>query len=94
VNITIEFTGITKAITNAREIVFKVPEGSTYRDLVKMLAKEYPSMIGLIIDYDKETFLSSNLFVINGNLEFPAMIMDQQPADGEQISLMSVITGG
>lgn len=92
--ITIEFTGITKAITNASEIVFEVPQGFTYRDLVKMLAKDYPAMIGLIIDYDKETFLSSNLFVINGNLEFPAMLMDQQPADGEQISLMSVITGG
>jgi hypothetical protein len=34
------------------------------------------------------------MFVINGNLEFPAMILDQMPADGEQLSLMSVITGG
>jgi hypothetical protein len=34
------------------------------------------------------------MFVINGNLEFPAMILDQSPMDGEHISLMSVITGG
>lgn len=92
--ITIEFTGITKAITQAGTIDFSVPCGFTYRDLVKMLAVKYPAMVGLIIDPDGETFLSSNMFVINGNLEFPAMILDQTPSDGEHISLMSVITGG
>jgi len=71
-----------------------MPKNSTYRDVVKLLAVKYPAMIGLIIDPNQETFLSSNMFVINGNLEFPAMLLDQMPADGEQISLMSVITGG
>jgi hypothetical protein len=94
VKITIEFTGITKSITQSNKIDFELPKGSTYRDLIKMLAKKYPAMVGLIIDPDAETFLSSNMFVINGNLEFPAMILDKMPADGEQISLMSVITGG
>lgn len=92
--ITIEFTGITKAITQADEIDFNVPDGTTYRDLVKLLAEEFPGMVGLIIDPDRENFLSSNMFVVNGDLEFPAMIMDICPADGERIALMSVITGG
>jgi hypothetical protein len=94
VKITIEFTGITKAITNANEIEFELPKGSTYRDVVKMLAKKYPGMIGLLIDKDEETFLSSNMFVINGDLAFPAMIMEDSPSENEHISLMSVITGG
>jgi hypothetical protein len=94
VKITIEFTGITKSITQAGAVEFVVPQGFSYRDLVKMLAAKYPAMIGLIIDSDGETFLSSNMFVINGNLEFPAMILDQSPSEGEHISLMSVITGG
>jgi hypothetical protein len=94
VKITIEFTGITKSITNASEIEFDVLKRSNYRDLVRMLAEKYPSMIGLIIDKDHETFLSSNMFIINGDLAYPAMIMDKSPADGEHISLMSVITGG
>lgn len=92
--ITIEFTGITKSITQAGTIEFSVPQHFTYRDLVKMLATKYPVMLGLIIDSNGETFLSSNMFVINGNLEFPAMMLDQSPTDGEFISLMSVITGG
>lgn len=92
--ITIEFTGITKSITQAGAVEFDLPNGFTYRDLVKMLAIKYPAMVGLIIDPDGQNFLSSNMFVINGNLEFPAMILDQSPSEGEQISLMSVITGG
>jgi len=94
VKITIEFTGITKSITQAAAIEFVVEQGFTYRDLVKMLAAKYPAMLGLIIDPDCKNFLSSNMFVINGNLEFPAMILDQSPSEGEHISLMSVITGG
>ncbi|MBA4385048.1 MAG: hypothetical protein C0410_09955 [Anaerolinea sp.] len=92
--ITIEFTGITKSITQAGAVEFDFPNGFTYRDLVKMLAIKYPAMVGLIIDPDGETFLSSNMFVINGDLQFPAMILDQSPSEGEKISLMSVITGG
>lgn len=92
--ITIEFTGITKSITKSNKIDINMPNEATYRDLVKLLAVKYPAMLGLIIDPDGETFLSSNMFVINGNLEFPAMMLDQSPSDGEHISLMSVITGG
>lgn len=92
--ITIEFTGITKSITQAGVVEFTVEQGFTYRDLVKLLAEKYPAMVGLIIDPDCKNFLSSNMFVINGDLEFPAMILDHSPSDGEHISLMSVITGG
>jgi hypothetical protein len=92
--ITIDFTGITKSITQSEKVDFDLSKGSTYRDVIRLLAEKYPAMVGLIIDPDRENFLSSNMFVINGNLEFPAMILDHEPADGEQISLMSVITGG
>jgi hypothetical protein len=94
VKISIEFTGITRSITNANEIEFDLPKDSTYRDLVKILATKFPAMLGLIIDRDGETFLSSNMFVINGDLAFPAMIMEDPLSEGEHISLMSVITGG
>jgi hypothetical protein len=92
--ITIEFTGIAKMITSAGEIEVEVSEGSTYRDLVRLLAGKFPGLIGILIDKDGETFLSSNMFVINGDLAYPAMIMDNSPSRGEHISLMSVITGG
>jgi hypothetical protein len=92
--VTIEFTGITRTITGESKIVLDVKNGSTYRDLVKILANNYPGLMGILISADGETFLSSNMFVINGDLAFPAMIMENSPKDGEHIHLMSVITGG
>ena len=92
--ITIEFTGISKAIANTGEVELVMPEQSSYRDLLKKLADTYPGLVGILIDHDRENFLSSNMFVINGDLASPAMIMEDSPADGERISLMSVITGG
>ncbi|MCX6055506.1 MAG: MoaD/ThiS family protein [Chloroflexi bacterium] len=92
--ITIQFTGIAKSITRQNELVLNIPQGSTYRDILKILAARFPGLIGLLIASDGESFLSSNMFVINGDLIYPAMIMENSPSAGEHISLMSVITGG
>ncbi len=92
--ISIEFTGIAREFTGAAEMEFEVPAAATYRDLVRLLADRFPGLVGILIDPNRESFLSSNMFVINGDLAYPAMIMDERPADGERIALMSVITGG
>jgi len=90
----IEFTGVAREFTGTGEMEVEVPAGSTYRDLVRLLADLFPGLVGVLIDPNRESFLSSNMFVINGDLAFPAMIMDESPVDGERIALMSVITGG
>jgi hypothetical protein len=93
-NITIEFTGLAKSIAGASEVQLDIPGGSTYRDLIRMLAGKYPAMIGILIAPNAENFLSSTMFVVNGDLAFPAMIIDESPKENEHIHLMSVITGG
>jgi hypothetical protein len=93
-NVTIEFNGIARSITGQSEITLKIPKASTYRDLIKLLAVKYPGLIDILIAPDGETFLSSTMFVINGDLAFPAMVMENSPGEGEHIHLMSVITGG
>ena len=70
------------------------PPAGTYRDVLRTLAERYPEMVGILIAPDGENFLSSNMFVINGDLATTAMVLDETPADGEVIHLMSVITGG
>ena len=54
----------------------------------------YPEMVNILIDPDGENFLSSVMFVIDGDLANPVMLIDKTPHDGERIHLMSVITGG
>lgn len=94
IEIVVEFTGLAKAIAGSQAVTLSFPEGTTYRDIVRTLGESHPELIGILIAEDGETFLSSNMFVIDGNLANPVMIMDQKPKNGEHIHLMSVITGG
>ena len=93
-NLTVELTGAARAVAGVKIIPLELPAGAVYRDIVRILARRCPPLIGLLIDADGETFLSSNLFVINGDLATPAMVMDEHPRDGDHLILLSVITGG
>lgn len=92
--IEVEFTGFAQAITHQKVIQLELPEGTTYREIVKLLGQKYPELVGLLIDVDGETFLSSNMFIVNGDMVSPAMVMDESPRDGDRLILMSLITGG
>ena len=92
--ITVEFTGLSKSITGTTITKLNLPEGTTYQDVTRHLGKLYPQLIGVLIAADGETFLSSNMFIIDGDYANPAMIMSEPIKDGEHLHLMSVITGG
>jgi len=92
--VTIEFSGIASSLAGRHDLTLSIPEGTSYREIVKELAVRYPDMINILIDPDGENFLSSVMFVIDGDLANPVMLIDKTPHDGERIHLMSVITGG
>ena len=58
IQLTIEFTGLAKTIAGVPEITLSLPEGTTYRDVVRKLGELYPGLIGILIAEDGETFLS------------------------------------
>ena len=93
-SVIVEFTGLSRAITNTSAVTLSVPEGTTYRDIIHRIGELYPGLIGVLIAEDGETFLSSNLFIINGDFANPAMMMNDSPKNGEHLHLMSIITGG
>lgn len=92
--ITVEFTGLAKSITGVTRSTLKFPEGSTYQDVLRHLGNKFPELVGVLIAADGETFLSSNMFIIEGDYANPAMVMNEPIKDGEHLHLMSVITGG
>ena len=92
--VTIEFTGLSRAITGTPTCTLTIPEDTTYRDIIRCVGELHPELVGVLIAEDGETFLSSNMFVIDGDYANPAMVMDDQVKDGEHLHLMSVITGG
>lgn len=92
--VTVEYTGLSRAITGTPQSKLSLPEGTTYREVVQRLGELHPQLVGILIAEDGETFLSSNMFVIDGDYANPAMVMDDPVKDGEHLHLVSVITGG
>jgi sulfur carrier protein ThiS len=66
----------------------------TYHDVVEKLAEMHPDLVNILIAPDKKTFLSSNLFIINDEMNDPVFFMEQHPNDGDRLTLVSVMTGG
>lgn len=92
--LTVEFTGLSRAIAGTSHATLTLPKGTTYREVVQHIGIRYPQLVGVLIAEDGETFLSSNMFVIDGDYANPAMVMDDPIKDGEHLHLVSVITGG
>jgi hypothetical protein len=94
IHVTIEFSGVARNIVGQKEIALELDEKTSFRDIIFLLGNRYPGLIGVLIDSDRKNFLSSNMFVINGDMTTPAMVVDESPHDGDHLVLMSLITGG
>jgi hypothetical protein len=94
IKLTIELTGVAKDIVGSSEIDLDFTRQNTYHDVVEKLADLYPDLVNILIAPDKKTFLSSNLFIINDEMNDPVFFMEQHPKDGDRLTLVSVMTGG
>jgi molybdopterin converting factor small subunit len=90
----VELNGMPREIAGSGVIEVDVPQGATYEGVVARLAKLKPELVGILIDRDGRTFLSSNMFIRNGDMAQPAMIMSENPMDGDRLTIISPITGG
>jgi molybdopterin converting factor small subunit len=92
--VTVEFTGLARSIAGQKTTAVELAEPATYRDIIRQVGRTFPALLGLLIDSDGETFLSGNMFVINGDLSTPAMVMGESPHEGDHLIIMSLVTGG
>lgn len=93
-SITIEFTNLARLIAGEPDISMQISQVETYGDIVERLGKMYPDLVGILINPDGRTFLSSNMFIINNEMSDPVMVMDKHPRSGDRLTLVSVATGG
>lgn len=92
--ITIEFTNLARLIAGEPEIDLQISPEETYADIVNRLGEMYPDLVGILIDPDGRTFLSSNMFIINNEMGDPVMVLEEHPKPGDRLTLVSVATGG
>lgn len=92
--ITVEFTNLARVVTGVSDLEMKIIPADTYSDIVQRLGEKYPDLVGVLIDRNGNTFLSSNLFIINNEMSDPVMVMDEHPRPGDRLTLVAVATGG
>ena len=93
-HIHIELLGLSRLIVGAKEITLDVKEGTTFRDIVRILGTQYPRMIGDVIQPDGETLHPPNIFNLNAKRMIQENQMNDSPNEGDRIILMSVSAGG
>lgn len=92
--ITVEFVGISRIFTGEKNIELNLHENDSFQSIVEYIGKTYPNMIGEIIEPEGLTFYGSNMFNRNGTQMIQPEDMDQCPADGDHLILMSLLAGG
>ena len=90
----LEFFGLSRLAAGTKELALDLEEGTTFRDLVRLLGTEYPKMLENVISSDGETLHPPNIFNVNAKRMIKPDQMDRCPDDGDRIILMSVSAGG
>lgn len=90
----LELLGLPRIIAGTKELSLDLEDGTTYRDVVRLLATRYPKMIGDVIQPDGESLQSPNAFNLNARQMIQADQMDRSPSHEDRIILMSLSAGG
>ena len=90
----VEFMGIARVVSGVKKVTLDLEEGTTFRQIVRLLARRYPQLVGEVIQADGETFQASNMLNLNGRRMIQPAQMDDTPCNGDRLILMSILAGG
>ena len=75
-------------------VTLEIDEKTTYKSIIEQLAELYPEMVGPLIHPDELTLLNCTVFFRNQHEMITQEQIDQSPAPGDRLSLLTVIVGG
>ena len=92
--IDVEFIGVSRVLSGVSKAEISIPDNGSYRDLIRMLSKTYPKFNGQLIDTEKNTFIGSSMFNLDGKRMVKTDELDNSPEANGHLILMSVLAGG
>jgi molybdopterin converting factor small subunit len=92
--IRLEFLGVARVVTGAKEDFFDLHDGATHRELVRHLGRRYPNLIGDVIQPSGDRLQVPNTFFNKDTRSIKPEEMGQGLQDGDQLILMSLSAGG
>lgn len=90
----VEFLGLSRLIIGSKQMAFDLPEGTSFRDLVRLLRSRYPGLVDNVIRPDGETLQAPNVFNLDGKRMVRQDQMSEAIHDEDRIILMSLSAGG
>lgn len=92
--LTVEFAGLARVLTRIPRFTLQLDEGTSYRQILRMLSDRHPELVGDVIRPDFDSLQASNMLNLNGRHMIQPSQMDQCPNQGDRLILMSILAGG
>jgi hypothetical protein len=92
--VTVEFAGLARVLTRKSRVSLNLEEGTSFREILQRLGAMHPELIGEVIAVDCTALKASNMLNLNGKRMIQPTQMDQSPAPGDRLILMSILAGG
>jgi hypothetical protein len=92
--VTVEFAGLARVLTRKTRFSLTLEDGTSFREILQRLGTMHPELVGDVIDPSFTTLKSSNMLNLNGKHMVQPAQMDQSPAHGDRLILMSILAGG
>ncbi len=89
---TVEFFGLPRRLSGARETTVQVAENATLRDITKALAEQFPAFLGPLIN--PETLEFEPPYFFNIDARHVPRSLDYIPKEGERLLLLFLEAGG
>ncbi len=90
----VEFSGISRVLTGQSEYSLDLKAGADVGEVVRLLAKKFPELVGEVIEKDGQALIPSNLFSVNGEKILHESDLQYQPREGDRLILLSLLSGG
>jgi molybdopterin converting factor small subunit len=90
--LTVEFLGLARKLTQAKQVSLAMPEQATLRDVLRHLAAQYPALLGPIIT--PETFELNPSYLVYLDGRHAAKDLDMSLQDGQRLLFMFAEAGG
>ncbi len=94
IQVLVEFTGISRLLTGETEYQLHLADGAVILDVVRVIGRKFPPLVGEVIEKNGETLIPTNLFSVNGKQILNENQMHYQPKDGDRLILLSLLAGG
>ncbi len=94
IQIKVEFSGLSRILAGANDMQLSISNQETYTDVIRYVAERYPTLVGNVIEKNKNSLFPSNIFSRDGKTVVRPEQMNDIPRDGETLILLSLLAGG